>query len=59
MAPRNLIDTINSLKPEQLESVQQFVYFLKQQEQARSARFQEEIDQFTKQHPELLRRLAQ
>jgi hypothetical protein len=59
MAPQNLIDAINSLEPEQLESVRQFVLFLKQEEQARSARFQAEVDRFTEQHPDLLRRLAQ
>jgi len=59
MAAENLSDLINTLTPEQQESVKQFVDFLKRRESARSSPFLAAVDEFIDQHPELLRRLAQ
>lgn len=59
MAVENLADLINTLTPEQQESVKQFVDFLKQRESAGRSPFVAAVDEFIDQHPELLRRLAQ
>ena len=58
MFAENLVDTINSLTPEQKESVWQFIEFLRQRGVARSSPFLTAVDEFMDQHPELLRRLA-
>jgi hypothetical protein len=59
MAAENLADLINTLTPEQQESVKQFVDFLKRRESPRPSPFLAAVDEFIDQHPELLRRLAQ
>lgn len=59
MAAENLADVIQSLTPEERESVKQFVEFLKRKGSAPSSPFLDVIDEFIDQHPELLRRLAQ
>jgi hypothetical protein len=59
MAVENLTDEINSLMPEERESVRQFVEFLKRRAQSPPSPFLAAVDEFIKQHPELLRRLAQ
>lgn len=59
MPAENLVDTINSLTPEQQESVRQFVEFLQQRHASSSSPFLAAVDEFIDQHPELLRRLAQ
>jgi len=58
MADQNLADLIDTLTPEQQESVRQFVDFLKQRESTRTP-FLTAVDEFVDQHPELLRRLAE
>jgi hypothetical protein len=58
MAVENLADVINSLTPEEQESVKQFVDFLKRRGTSSSSRFLAAVDEFVDQHPELLRRLA-
>ena len=59
MAAEDLADVINSLTPEEKESVKQFVEFLKRKEPPSSSPFLAAVDEFIRQHPELLRRLAQ
>jgi len=59
MAAENLADLINTLTPEQQESVKQFVDFLKRREPAQGSSFLAAVDEFIDQHPELLRRLGQ
>lgn len=54
-----LTDAINSLTPEQQESVRQFIEFLKQKELRGSSPFLAAVEEFIETHPELLRRLAQ
>lgn len=56
---QSLADTINSLSPEQQESVLQFIEFLKGGRSSGSPAFLGAVDEFIDQHPELLRRLAQ
>ena len=55
----NLADVINSLTPEEQESVRQFVEFLKVKGSSPSRAFQSAVNEFIDQHSELLRRLAQ
>jgi hypothetical protein len=59
MTTENLAEMISSLSPEEQESVQTFVEFLKRRGSARSSPFLTAVDEFIDQHPELLRRLAQ
>ncbi len=59
MAIENLADAINSLRPDEQESVRQFVEFLKRKGQAPPSPFLAAVDEFIEQHPDLLRRLAQ
>jgi hypothetical protein len=59
MPAENLVDTINSLTPDQQESVRQFIEFLRQRGVANSSPFLAAVDEFIEQHPDLLRRLAQ
>ena len=59
MAVENLADAINSLMPDEQESVRQFVEFLKRKGQSPPSPFLAAADEFIDQHPELLRRLAQ
>jgi hypothetical protein len=58
MSAQNLVDVINSLTPDEQESVRQFVEFLKGQPPAQPSPFLSAVDEFIAQHPELLRRLA-
>lgn len=57
MAAENLADLIDSLTPEEQESVKQFVDFLKTK--GSSPPFLAAVDEFIDRHPELLRRGAQ
>jgi len=59
MAVENLAEVIRSLSPEEQESVQQFVEFLKRKGQSPRSPFLSAVDEFIDEHPELLRRLAQ
>jgi hypothetical protein len=59
MAAENLAAVINSLTPEQQESVKQFVEFLRRKGSTPSSPFLAAVEEFIDQHPELLRRLAQ
>jgi hypothetical protein len=59
MTPGNLVDAIQSLTPQDQESVRQFIEFLRQRGAAPSSSFLAAADEFIEQHPELLRRLAQ
>ena len=59
MAADNLAAVINSLTPEEQESFEQFVDFLKRKGSASSSPFLAAVEEFIDQHPELLRRLAQ
>jgi hypothetical protein len=54
----NITEVINTLTPEEQESVMQFIQFLKKREST-SSPFVRAADEFMEQHPELLRRLAQ
>jgi hypothetical protein len=59
MAVQNLADAINSLTPDQQESVRQFIDFLTRGDVSKSSPFLAAVDEFVNQHPELLKRLAQ
>jgi hypothetical protein len=59
MTVENLVSEINSLTPEDQESVKQFVEFLKRKSSPDSSPFLAAVDEFIDRHPELLRRLAQ
>ena len=59
MSLKRLTDTINSLKPNEQESVRQSVAFLKGKERSSAEPFLAAFDEFIEQHPELLHRLAQ
>ena len=59
MASENLTDLINTLTPEQQQSVRQFVEFLKRGQRGGGTPFLAAVDEFIEEHPELLRRLAQ
>jgi hypothetical protein len=59
MAAENLAAVINSLTPEQQESVKQFVDFLRRKGSTPTSPFLAAVEEFIDQHPELLRRLAQ
>ena len=58
MTSENLVEAIRALTPAEQESVMQFVEFLREKS-AGSKPFFAAVDEFIKQHPELLRRLAQ
>jgi hypothetical protein len=59
MSAENLASLINSLAPEDQESVKQFVEFLKRKQSGTSSPFTSAVNEFIEQHPELLQRLAQ
>jgi hypothetical protein len=59
MTVENLVSEINSLTPEDQESVKQFVEFLKRKSSPEPSPFLAAVDEFIDRHPELLRRLAQ
>jgi hypothetical protein len=59
MAAEDLAAVINSLTPEEQESVKQFVDFLRRKGSASSSPFLTAVEEFIDQHPELLQRLAQ
>ena len=59
MAVEDVADAINSLTPEEQESVRQFIEFLKGRGSCPSSPFLAAVDEFIDQHRELLRRLAQ
>ena len=58
MASQELMKMIASLSPEQQATVEEFVRFLRER-RASNADFREALDSFVREHPELLRRLAQ
>ena len=58
MAAGNLVDAIQQLTPEDQESVREFIEFLRQRESKPSSSFLAAADEFIREHPELLRRLA-
>jgi hypothetical protein len=55
----NLAVVINSLTPEEQQSVKQFVEFLQRKGSAPQSPFLAAVEEFIDRHPELLRRLAQ
>lgn len=55
----SLIESINSLTPEEQASVREFVDFLKRKDHSSSSSLVSAADEFIRQHPELLQRLAQ
>lgn len=59
LASEKLADLIRSLTPEEQESVQEFINFLKERRPQATSPFLAAVDEFIDQHPELLRRLAQ
>jgi hypothetical protein len=59
MAAENLAAVISSLTPEERESVEQFVDFLRRKGSASSSPFLTAVEEFIDRHPELLQRLAQ
>lgn len=61
MDRENLIDLIASLSSEQQATVEEFAKFLKERSlrEGRNPTFREALESFTRQHQDLLRRLAQ
>ena len=61
MNRQNLFDLIASLSQEQQAAVEEFARFLKQRTLGggRHINFREALDAFTREHEDLLRRLAQ
>lgn len=59
MPTQQLIDLIESLSPEQMSTVEQFIKYLKQEAPTSKVSFRAALDSFVKEHPELLRRLSQ
>jgi len=58
MTAQELAGLINTLTPEQQDSVKQFVAFLKARESGQQTQFLAAVSEFIDQHPELLRCLA-
>ena len=59
MAAENITDLVNSLPPNEQETVREFIQFLKHKGQPANSPFLAAVDEFIEGHPELLRRLAQ
>ena len=59
MTVQDLESSIHALTPEERETVAQFVEFLKQRRNSAVSPFLAAADEFIKEHPELLQRLAQ
>ncbi len=59
MATGSLIDAIQSLTPEEQESVREFIEFLHRGGASPSSSFLSAADEFIHEHPEILQRLAQ
>ena len=58
MSSQDLLNLISTLSREQQEAVEEFVRILKK-EAAPGLTFRAALDEFVREHPELLRRLAQ
>jgi hypothetical protein len=58
MSSQELLDLIASLSPDQQAAVEKFVRILKE-ERKPAMTFRMALDEFVRNHPELLRRLAQ
>lgn len=58
MPPQDLSTLIAKLSPEQRAAVEEFIRFL-QKKSKPAITFQAALDSFIREHPELLRRLAQ
>jgi hypothetical protein len=56
--PQDLSTLIANLSPEERAAVEEFIRFLQKKPQP-SITFQAALDSFVREHPELLRRLAQ
>ncbi len=56
--PQDLSTLIANLSPEERAAVEEFIRFLQKKQQP-SITFQAALDSFAREHPELLRRLAQ
>jgi len=59
MAAENIADLINTLTPEEQDTVREFIRFLRGTNEPQPSSFLAAADAFVKMHPELLRRLAQ
>ncbi len=59
MPTGNLVDAIQSLTPDDQESVREFIEFLRRKGSSPSSSFLAAAGEFIEEHPELLRRLAQ
>jgi hypothetical protein len=57
VTPEDLLNLISTLSREQQDSVEQFIRFLKKESLAHAA-FHAALDEFVREHPNLLRRLA-
>ena len=58
MTPQDLSTLIANLSPEERAAVEEFIQFLQKKSQPRVT-FQAALDSFVREHPKLLRRLAQ
>jgi hypothetical protein len=59
MATKILIEAVNSLCPEEQQSVLQFIDYLKGRKQPAASPFLQAADRFIADHPELPRRLGE
>ena len=59
MPPQQLLNLIQTLSPEQQTAVEEFIQHLKQTKLQPPVSFRSALDSFVREHPELLRRLAQ
>ena len=59
MSAQDLAKTLDSLTPEQQESVVAFIQFLKTKTPPAPSPYLAAVNEFIDEHPELLRRLAQ
>lgn len=59
MPPQQLLQLITTLSPQQQAAVEEFVRHLKQKNVPSALGFRAALDSFVREHPDLLRRLAE
>jgi Mn-containing catalase len=59
VAQSDLAQIVNALTPEQQAAVREFIEFLHKREKSHTTDFLAAVDEFIREHPELLRPLAQ
>jgi len=59
MSPKELMQLVSSLSPEQQNAVETFIRYLREQPQGKPGDVRSALDEFVREHSDLLRRLAQ